>query len=165
MTSFEHDETKNLIHYKYFAGASSAKPQKKEKKLASYMVKKEEQAPEEKLDLETAICKKRDIASLKDSYEPLYTEKYWYQWWEQQKFFHVDELKCQNTPYDKKFIIVVPPPNVTGYLHIGHGLTAAIEDCLVRWRRMQGYVALYLPGTDHAGIATQVKIFLNIKKK
>jgi len=50
--------------------------------------------------------------------------------------------------------MVVPPPNVTGYLHLGHALTAAIEDCLIRWKRMQGYLTEYLPGTDHAGIAT-----------
>lgn len=157
MTSFEHDESSRILFYKYCATfTSNNKPQKK--KVASYMLKKVEEAKAEPvLDLETAISQKKDIKFLKESYDPAHTEKYWYQWWEQQKFFHVDETKVQDVPYEKKFIIVVPPPNVTGYLHIGHGLTAAIEDCLVRWRRMQGYVALYLPGTDHAGIATQVK--------
>lgn len=52
-------------------------------------------------------------------------------------------------------MICLPPPNVTGYLHIGHALTTAIEDSIVRWRRMSGYETLYVPGTDHAGIATQ----------
>src|SRR5688572_23988089 len=56
------------------------------------------------------------------------------------------------------FCVVLPPPNVTGRLHMGHALTATIEDCLVRWKRMCGYAALWLPGTDHAGIATQVMV-------
>jgi len=122
------------------------------------MLKKTEESKSEEpiVDLATAISQKKDIKNLKESYDPAYTEKYWYQWWEDKKFFAADEKKGAELPYDKKFIIVVPPPNVTGYLHIGHGLTAAIEDCLVRWRRMQGYLTLYLPGTDHAGIATQV---------
>ena len=160
MTSFEHDETNRLIHYKYLAPFSAAKnkssqPQPK-KKAASYMVKEETKVEEPLLDLPTAIAQKKDIKLMKPAYEPASTERYWYPWWEQQKYFSADEKKASETPYEKKFIIVVPPPNVTGYLHIGHGLTAAIEDCLVRWRRMQGYVTLYLPGTDHAGIATQV---------
>ena len=166
MTSFEHDESNRLIHYKYLSSFSAAKPSKK--KVASYMIKKEEETKVEEtapVDLETAISQKRDIKSLKDSYDPKYTEKHWYQWWEQQKFFHADEVKGAEMPYEKKFIIVVPPPNVTGYLHIGHGLTAAIEDCLVRWRRMQGYLTIYLPGTDHAGIATQVKNNFSFSQK
>ena len=52
-------------------------------------------------------------------------------------------------------MIPLPPPNVTGKLHIGHALTVALEDCLARWKRMSGYETLYVPGTDHAGIATQ----------
>lgn len=63
-----------------------------------------------------------------------------------------------------KFIMVVPPPNVTGYLHIGHGLTAAVEDCLTRWNRMKGKITLYLPGTDHAGIATQTVVEKNVMR-
>lgn len=67
------------------------------------------------------------------------------------KFFHANN-QSKNL---KKFTICLPPPNVTGYLHIGHALTIAIEDSLVRTRRMQGYETLFIPGTDHAGIATQ----------
>ena len=67
------------------------------------------------------------------------------------KFFHANN----QTTNPKKFVICLPPPNVTGYLHIGHALTVSIEDALVRNRRMQGYETLFLPGTDHAGIATQ----------
>jgi len=67
------------------------------------------------------------------------------------KFFHANNKS--NNP--KKFTICLPPPNVTGYLHIGHALTIAIEDSLVRSKRMQGFETLFIPGTDHAGIATQ----------
>ena len=57
---------------------------------------------------------------------------------------------------DEKFVMVIPPPNVTGSLHLGHALTSSVEDALTRWHRMQGKHVLWLPGTDHAGIATQV---------
>lgn len=61
-------------------------------------------------------------------------------------------------------MIPLPPPNVTGKLHIGHALTVALEDCLARWKRMSGYEALYVPGTDHAGIATQSVVEKMLKK-
>ncbi|CAM6016512.1 unnamed protein product [Sphagnum balticum] len=85
------------------------------------------------------------------SYNPKAVEASWYEWWEKSGFFVAD-------PESKKppFVIVVPPPNVTGALHIGHALTGAIEDMLVRWRRMNGYNTLWVPGVDHVGIATQV---------
>lgn len=67
------------------------------------------------------------------------------------KYFHANNQT--NNP--NKFVICLPPPNVTGYLHIGHALTVSIEDSIVRNRRMQGYETLFIPGTDHAGIATQ----------
>lgn len=154
MSSFEHDEMNRLINYKYFAYSTVAKPAKK--KVASYLLKSENIKAEPLLDLETAIKQKKDVKFLKDSYDPIYVEQYWYSWWEKQKYFKADGNQGKDLPADKKFIIVVPPPNVTGYLHIGHGLTAAIEDCLIRWNRMKGRFTLYLPGTDHAGIATQV---------
>jgi valyl-tRNA synthetase len=66
------------------------------------------------------------------------------------KFFH-----ARHGTNKKKFTICLPPPNVTGYLHIGHALTIAVEDSITRRKRMQGYETLFLPGTDHAGIATQ----------
>ncbi|MFW6139155.1 MAG: valine--tRNA ligase [Spirochaetota bacterium] len=83
-------------------------------------------------------------------YEPHNVEEKWYRFWEQNGFFHsgVD-------PERKPFTIVIPPPNVTGALHMGHGLNNTIQDILVRWKRMQGFNAEWIPGTDHAGIATQ----------
>ncbi|KAH8974661.1 hypothetical protein BDL97_01G113300 [Sphagnum fallax] len=94
------------------------------------------------------------------SYNPKAVEASWYEWWEKSSFFVVD-------PESKKppFVIVVPPPNVTGALHIGHAFTGAIEDMLVRWRRMSGYNTLWVPGVDHAGIATQVVVEKKIMKE
>ena len=68
-------------------------------------------------------------------------------------------------PEKKPFTIVMPPPNVTGQLHIGHAMDDAIQDMLIRYKRMQGYAALYLPGTDHAGIATQIKVEEELREK
>uniref|UniRef100_A0A673HCB2 Valine--tRNA ligase, mitochondrial n=1 Tax=Sinocyclocheilus rhinocerous TaxID=307959 RepID=A0A673HCB2_9TELE len=86
------------------------------------------------------------------SYSPEYVEFGWYQWWEKQGFFSPEQ---HPHAVDKYFSLCIPPPNVTGTLHLGHALTVAIEDALARWRRMQGYKVLWLPGCDHAGIATQ----------
>ena len=87
------------------------------------------------------------------SYEPAQIEPKWYRFWVEQGYFHADE-SAPRAPYT----IVIPPPNVTGSLHMGHALTMAIQDILIRWRRMAGYNALWLPGTDHAGIATQMVV-------
>ncbi len=83
-------------------------------------------------------------------YNPKTIEDKWYKFWESKKFFH-----SEVDPEKKPFTIVIPPPNVTGVLHMGHGLNNTIQDILIRWKRMQGYNTLWLPGTDHAGIATQ----------
>jgi len=87
------------------------------------------------------------------TYDPGLVEEKWYRYWEENKFFHAKVDK------DKEpFCIVMPPPNVTGQLHMGHALDNTLQDILTRWRRMQGRNALWLPGTDHAGIATQAKV-------
>ncbi|MEA1961110.1 MAG: valine--tRNA ligase [Bacillota bacterium] len=92
----------------------------------------------------------KNLASV---YDPDQVERKWYDFWKESGFFASDD------DYDKKpFSIVMPPPNVTGQLHLGHALDNTIQDTLVRWRRMQGYNALWLPGTDHAGIATQARV-------
>jgi len=82
-------------------------------------------------------------------YNPKEYEKSTYEIWEKEGFFEVDYSK------DKNFCIVMPPPNVTGSLHIGHALTFTLQDIMVRYKRMDGYATLWQPGTDHAGIATQ----------
>ena len=86
-------------------------------------------------------------------YDPKKFEKKWYEYWESNKLFHV-EVDTAKKPYS----IVIPPPNVTGQLHMGHALDNTLQDILIRWRRMQGFNTLWMPGCDHAGIATQAKV-------
>uniref|UniRef100_A0A8C6VJ20 valine--tRNA ligase n=1 Tax=Naja naja TaxID=35670 RepID=A0A8C6VJ20_NAJNA len=89
-----------------------------------------------------------------DSYSPQYVEAAWYSWWESQGFF-----KPEYGPNPKGiFMMCIPPPNVTGSLHLGHALTNSIQDSLTRWHRMRGETTLWNPGCDHAGIATQVVV-------
>jgi len=87
------------------------------------------------------------------TYQPHEVEKRWYSFWESNGFFNADVATGQE-PY----CIIMPPPNVTGQLHMGHALDYTLQDILTRWKRMQGYNALWMPGTDHAGIATQAKV-------
>ena len=87
------------------------------------------------------------------SYDPTEVEADWYEFWTENGYFKADE-DSDKPP----FTIVIPPPNVTGSLHMGHALFVTLQDMMVRWKRMQGYEALWLPGTDHAGIATQVMV-------
>ncbi|MCF8034996.1 MAG: valine--tRNA ligase [Desulfarculaceae bacterium] len=87
---------------------------------------------------------------LAKSYEPAEVEKRWYAFWEQEGMFHADPAS-DKPPYS----IVIPPPNVTGQLHMGHALNNTMQDILCRYKRMTGYEVLWMPGTDHAGIATQ----------
>uniref|UniRef100_A0A8C5FXM2 Valine--tRNA ligase, mitochondrial n=1 Tax=Gadus morhua TaxID=8049 RepID=A0A8C5FXM2_GADMO len=92
------------------------------------------------------------------SYSPEYVEASWYQWWEKEGFFTPEYHDRVPHAQNRTFTMCVPPPNVTGSLHLGHALTVAIEDAMVRWKRMQGYRVLWVPGCDHAGIATQVSV-------
>ncbi len=87
-------------------------------------------------------------------------EEKWYQHWEKSGYFRAEanEETKKAKEEGKTFSIVMPPPNVTGSLHLGHALDNTLQDILTRWRRMQGYETLWLPGTDHAGIATQAKV-------
>lgn len=87
------------------------------------------------------------------TYDPKAVEPKWLNLWNEKKLFHAD-------PHSKKpaFCIVIPPPNVTGMLHMGHALVNTLQDVLIRWKRMQGFEALWVPGTDHAGIATQTVV-------
>ncbi len=97
---------------------------------------------------------------LEKSYDPKRIEKKWYKIWEEKKYFEptYDEHK-------PKFSIVIPPPNVTGALHIGHALNNTLQDVLIRYKRMDGYDVLWIPGTDHAGIATQNVVEKEIAKE
>ncbi|MDX1632380.1 MAG: class I tRNA ligase family protein, partial [Thermoanaerobaculia bacterium] len=86
-------------------------------------------------------------------FDPASYEEKWQEYWAEGGYFEVDADTDRPT-----FCIMIPPPNVTGKLHIGHALQSTLQDLLTRWRRMQGYEALWLPGTDHAGIATQLMV-------
>ncbi|XP_034561604.1 valine--tRNA ligase, mitochondrial isoform X2 [Notolabrus celidotus] len=99
--------------------------------------------------------KKDTSGPFPSAYSPDYVESSWYQWWEREGFFRPEQHEHLPQAVDRTFSLCIPPPNVTGTLHLGHALTVAVEDALVRWRRMQGYRVLWVPGCDHAGIATQ----------
>jgi valyl-tRNA synthetase len=93
------------------------------------------------------------------TYDPPTLETRWYEEWLEKRYFHADA-----TAPKAPFSIVIPPPNVTGSLHMGHALGRGIEDIFTRWRRMAGYNAMWLPGTDHAGIATQLVVERNLRE-
>ncbi|KAJ8287759.1 hypothetical protein COCON_G00004180 [Conger conger] len=96
-----------------------------------------------------------------------YVEAAWYPWWEKQGFFKPEYgRKSVSEPNPRgMFMMCIPPPNVTGSLHLGHALTNAIQDCLTRWHRMRGETTLWNPGCDHAGIATQVVVEKKLKRE
>ena len=96
-----------------------------------------------------------------NSYNPSKTEDKIYNLWMESNAFSPSTTQSDLEP----FTIIMPPPNVTGELHMGHALTIAIEDLMIRWRRMKGHPSLYLPGSDHAGIATQVVVEKEIAKE
>ena len=93
-------------------------------------------------------------------YDPQQVEDRIYDFWVDKRYFHaeVDETK-------KPYTIVIPPPNITGQLHMGHALDNTLQDILIRYKRMQGFSTLWLPGTDHASIATEAKIVEAMRKE
>ena len=93
-------------------------------------------------------------------YEPQNVESRIYDMWQQGGYFH-----AERDEHKKPFTIVMPPPNVTGQLHMGHAMDATMQDTLIRFKRMQGYNALWIPGVDHAGIATQIKVEEELRVK
>ena len=97
---------------------------------------------------------------LAKAYEPKEVEDRIYDFWMKGKYFHAEV-----DPKKKPYTIVIPPPNITGQLHLGHAMDERLQDTLIRWRRMQGYSALWLPGTDHASIATEAKIVEAMRKE
>ena len=93
------------------------------------------------------------MKELEKIYDPKQVEDKVYKNWLENKYFHA-EVDSKKTPYT----IVIPPPNITGQLHMGHALDNTLQDILIRYKRMQGFSALWVPGTDHASIATEAKI-------
>ncbi|XP_075042837.1 valine--tRNA ligase, mitochondrial isoform X2 [Mixophyes fleayi] len=109
--------------------------------------------------------KKDTTCPLPASYSPRYVEAAWYSWWVKEGFFKPEYQSHLPHATPEVFSLCIPPPNITGSLHLGHALTVAIEDSLVRWRRMRGQKVLWLPGSDHAGIATQAVVEKNLFKE
>ena len=97
---------------------------------------------------------------MEKTYNPAAIEEKIYDRWLQKKYFHAEVDRSK-----KPFTIVMPPPNITGQLHMGHALDNTMQDILIRCKRMQGYEALWQPGTDHASIATEVKIINKLKEE
>ena len=100
------------------------------------------------------------MSELPKTYDPKAVEDKLYSFWNDSGFFHAEV-----NPKKKPYTIVIPPPNVTGQLHMGHAFDETLQDILIRTKRMQGYEALWMPGTDHAGIATQIKVEENLRKE
>ena len=100
------------------------------------------------------------MKELPKTYEPRDVEDRLYKFWVDNGYFH-----AERDPDKKPFTIVMPPPNVTGQLHMGHAMDAAMQDVLIRFKRMQGYSALWIPGVDHAGIATQIRVEEELRKE
>uniref|UniRef100_A0A8D0AM51 Valine--tRNA ligase n=1 Tax=Sander lucioperca TaxID=283035 RepID=A0A8D0AM51_SANLU len=157
--------------------AQLKKEAKKREKLEKFQQKKdmEKKAKPEKKELgvitysvPTAPGEKKDVISpLPDSYSPQYVEAAWYSWWEKQGFFKPEYGRKSISDQNPRgvFMMCIPPPNVTGSLHLGHALTNAIQDSLTRWHRMLGETTLWNPGCDHAGIATQVVVEKKLKRE
>ena len=98
--------------------------------------------------------------NLEKNYDPSAIEDRLYQKWLDKKYFHAEVDRSK-----KPFTIVMPPPNITGKLHMGHALDNTMQDILIRFKRMQGYEALWIPGTDHASISTEVKVINALKEE
>uniref|UniRef100_A0A0B7ANU5 Valine--tRNA ligase n=1 Tax=Arion vulgaris TaxID=1028688 RepID=A0A0B7ANU5_9EUPU len=147
--------------------AKESKKQEDQKNKSTDAVKEKPKKKEIKdrqvitYDVPTEKGAKKDTkCAMPDAYNPGYVEAAWYDWWVQEGFFKPEYggRDVASLKYEDKFVIVIPPPNVTGSLHLGHGLTSAVQDCIVRWQRMKGKAVLWVPGCDHAGIATQVVV-------
>ncbi|KAN0036180.1 hypothetical protein ACTA71_005484 [Dictyostelium dimigraforme] len=163
------------------AKQAAAKEKELQNKLKKEQEKKEKEAEEKaKQEAEEKIVRehiekvlktpkgdKKDVSNLLSAYHPTAVESVWYDYWLDNGYFS-PEKQMEIQPHvikDKKFVIVIPPPNVTGSLHLGHALTNSIQDAVVRYHRMKGEVCLWVPGTDHAGIATQVVVEKKIWKE
>lgn len=141
--------------------SGSVKKEKDPNRWASTGDKKKKKEKKETSSLPTYVNNtpkgdKKDMSEpMLAAYSPVAVEAAWQDWWEAAGFFSCSNDKIASAKADERFVMVIPPPNVTGSLHLGHALTVAIQDALTRWHRMLGHATLWVPGTDHAGIATQ----------
>ncbi|KAH9902207.1 tRNA synthetases class I-domain-containing protein [Xylariomycetidae sp. FL2044] len=138
------------------AQAAPASSKTKEKKAKA--TKTEEEPLPEYVE-ETPAGEKKRLRALDDpqmkAYNPIAVESAWYEWWEKSGFFKPEFKEDGKVKDEGSFVIVIPPPNVTGALHMGHALGNALQDVMIRFNRMHGKTTLWLPGCDHAGISTQ----------
>jgi valyl-tRNA synthetase len=164
---FYHPETGEVIsknlYKKFMKGGGVGKKDKKDKQLPNppnpekQKEKKEKEKKTEQIysDSTPAGQFKQIEGFFPETYQPAYVEAAWQSWWEKSGFYAPSVEKGLDADEADKFVMVIPPPNVTGSLHLGHALMSTIEDTLTRWHRMNGKITLWLPGVDHAGIATQ----------
>ncbi|XP_076670453.1 valyl-tRNA synthetase isoform X1 [Andrena cerasifolii] len=150
-----------LEKFKQKQGKKESEKPPKVKEKNEKNEKKKESKESAVYTIDTPAGEKKDVTcAMPDTYSPKYVEAAWYSWWEKQGFFKPEygrkSVLEQNSK--GKFVMVIPPPNVTGFLHLGHALTNAVEDAITRWNRMKGRTTLWNPGCDHAGIATQVVV-------
>ncbi|KAI5861848.1 tRNA synthetases class I-domain-containing protein [Durotheca rogersii] len=135
---------------------TAASSKGKEKKAKAPKVEEEPLAPYVE---DTPLGEKKRLKSFDDpqlkAYNPVAVESAWYEWWEKSGFFKPQFTQDGKVKDEGSFVIVIPPPNVTGALHMGHALGNSLQDVMIRWNRMHGKTTLWLPGCDHAGISTQ----------
>jgi valyl-tRNA synthetase len=114
---------------------------------------KKEAPPKPVFTNETPKGQKKDLTTtpMADAYHPQAVESAWQDWWEAAGYYKGQPAKALTKSDEEKFVMVIPPPNVTGSLHLGHALTAAVEDTLTRWHRMKGHATLYVPGMLQQG--------------
>ncbi|KAI1461648.1 tRNA synthetases class I-domain-containing protein [Annulohypoxylon moriforme] len=138
------------------AAQAPAASKNKEKKTKAQKAEEEALPPYVE---ETPAGEKKRLRSLDDpqlkAYNPIAVESAWYEWWEKSGFFKPEFTPDGKVKEEGSFVIVIPPPNVTGALHMGHALGNSLQDVMIRWNRMHGKTTLWLPGCDHAGISTQ----------
>lgn len=171
------EEAKRLKLEKFKEKQAKLEAQKKESsaKAKESAVEKLTKLTDQLILEEVPEGHKKDVTSeLASSYIPRQVEHSWYSFWEKGGFFKPENQSAEaksrfisrfGKDESSNFVMVIPPPNVTGTLHIGHALTCAIQDCLVRWNRMRGRTTLWVPGSDHAGIATQVVVEKKIQRE
>lgn len=148
-------ETKKLSKNQLKKMAKGTFKEKKEK-MVVVPAKKKAAVAAVVFENPTKIGEKKDVNDeMQTSYHPQIVEAAWQEWWMKKGYFECDIEKLKAAKPSERFVMIFPPPNVTGSLHLGHGLTVAIQDTLTRWHRMLGHATLWVPGTDHAGIATQ----------
>ncbi|KAJ3057123.1 hypothetical protein HK097_000051 [Rhizophlyctis rosea] len=161
LAKFQEKQAKQAAEKAAKAAAGGEKKEKKDAKKAAKPA-----TVETPFVNTTPKGEKKDLSGpMADAYDPTAVESAWYDWWEKEKFFSPDLTTDGKLKPEGNFVIPIPPPNVTGSLHLGHALTNSIQDCLTRWHRMNGKSALYVPGCDHAGIATQTVVEKRLMKE